>query len=92
MTHTAVLSRNFSCVLCRQSGGKGMSHHNLNTDRVTAAAPGPAACLILLSPVHCVVGLNSYRFTISVAEVLISFLAEVLIPLLAEVFISLVVH
>ena len=69
-----------------------MSHHNLNTDRVMAAAPGPAACLILLLPVHCVVGPDSYMFTVSVAEVLISLLAKVLIPLLAEVFISLVVH
>ena len=59
-----------------------MSHHNLNTDRVMAAAPGPAACLILLSPSHCVVGPDSHRFTISVAEVLVSTLAKVLISLL----------
>ncbi len=47
-----------------------------------AAAPGPAACLILLSPSHCVVGPDSHRFTISVAEVLVSILAKVLMSLL----------
>jgi hypothetical protein len=46
-----------------------MFHHSLNTDRVLAAAPGPAACLIILLPSHCVVGPG--RSTISVAEVLI---------------------
>ena len=56
-----------------------MCHHNLNTDRVMAAAPGPA-CLIVLSPPPYVVG--PHRFTISVAAVLISLLVEVLISLL----------
>lgn len=53
-----------------------------------ATAPGPAACLIVLSPAHCV-GPDSYRITMSVAEVLISLLVEVLISLLAEVLVSL---
>lgn len=54
-----------------------------------ATAPGPAACLIVVSPAHCVVGPDSYRITMSVAEVLISLLVEVLISLLAEVLVSL---
>ena len=52
-----------------------MFHHSLNTDRVLAAAPGPAACLIILLPSHCVVGPG--RSTISVAEVLIPLFTEV---------------
>lgn len=54
--------------------------HNLNTVRVmTAAAPGPAARLIVLMPTHCVAGPGG--LTRSVAEVPISLLAEVLICL-----------
>ncbi len=38
-----------------------------------AAAPGPAACLIVVSLAHCVVGPDSYRFTISVLKCLYLF-------------------
>ena len=46
---------------------------------MTAAAPGPAARLIVLMPTHCVAGPGG--LTRSVAEVPISLLAEVLICL-----------
>ncbi len=59
-----------------------MFHHSLNTDRVMAAVPGPAACLVVLLPTHCVAGPD--RFTLSVPEVPISLLAEVLISLVVH--------
>ena len=64
-----------------------MSHHNLNTDRLMAAAPGPA-CLIILSPPPYVIAIGPDRFTISVAAALIS-LWVVIISLWVEMLISL---